>query len=215
MALATDKSVFLHIPKTAGIFIRNAFDACGIAHYEIGHQHAHFPELFKYKDRDFYNEKFLFAFVRHPLTWYQSRWAFRMKRGWVSTHPIDNNCCSNDFRLFVQNVLAYEPSGWYTKECMTFIDTCPRDVDFIGHVENVVEDCIMAFQLAGEKFDPAIIRNIPRINDSDLDGKSSKYWARYNIKLAKKVISAERSIIDRYYSGYDFDISTVCGDQPY
>lgn len=215
MALATDRSVFLHIPKTAGMFVRAVFDACGIAYEELGHQHAHFPQILQGKPKEFFEKRFLFTFVRHPLTWYQSRWAFRVKKGWITAHPIDFYCASNDFRTFVRNVLAYEPTGWYSRECRTFIDSAPRKLDFIGHSENALEDCILALQLAGEKFDPATIRNMPRVNDSDMDGYPSKYWAVYNPALAKKVLAAEKDVITRYYSDFTLDIASMCGTQPY
>ena len=172
MALATDKLVFLHIPKCAGCFFRHVFKVCKIDHFEIAEQHSHFPELLRHKPESFFTERKLVSFVRHPLTWYQSRWAFRVKHGWKPQHPLDFNCASNDFRTFVDNLLKYKPDGWFSWECRMFLNEAPKSVDFVGRTENIVDDTIAALKLAGEKFSEKAIRSIPRVNDSDIDRKS-------------------------------------------
>lgn len=215
MALATDRSIFLHIPKTAGVLIRHIFKICKISYTELGEQHSHFPEILRYQSPEFFKDRFLFSFIRHPLTWYQSRWAFRVKHGWKAQHPLDYNCASNDFHTFVENVLSYKPTGWLTWECQSFIDQCPRPIDFVGRVENLIEDIITVLTLAGEKFNPNTIKNCPRVNDSDMDGKSSKYWAVYTEKLAKRVLAVESEVINKYYSGFSLDFKSLCGPRPY
>lgn len=215
MALVTDRCVFLHIPKCSGIWIRHVFKVCKIPHIELGEQHSHFPEIARYQPEQFFKDRLLFSFVRHPLTWYQSRWAFRVKHGWKAQHPLDYNCASNDFRTFVDNVLRYKPSGWLTWECQSFIDQCPRPIDFVGRMENIVEDTIKVLTMAGEKFSAAAVRSCPRVNDSDMDGKSSKYWAPYNELLAKRVMAVESEVIARYYSGFDFNPKSLYHPRPY
>lgn len=215
MALATDKCIFLHIPKCAGLFIRHVFKVCGIAHYEIGEQHSHFPYLLNFQPAEFYNNHYIFTFVRHPLTWYQSRWAFRVKHGWRAQHPLDYNCASNDFHVFIDNVLRYKPNGWVTWEYLNYIDEVPKKIDFVGKMENLVEDTIFALRAAGERFSENAIRSIPRINDSDMDGHSSKYWATYTPELANRVMAVEHEIIRRYYHGFNLDPNTLCKPRPY
>jgi hypothetical protein len=215
VALATDKLVFLHIPKTAGLWFRHVFKVCKIQHAEIAEQHSHFPELLRHHDQEFFKKRKIISFVRHPLTWYQSRWAFRVKHGWKSQHPLDFNCASNDFHKFVENVLRYKPDGWFTWECRMFLESTPHGVDFVGRSENLVEDTITALRLAGEKFSEKAVRSMPRINDSDMDGRPSKYWAKYTETLARRVLAVEREVIGRYYSDFAFDIQNVCGPLPY
>jgi hypothetical protein len=215
VALATDKSVFLHIPKCCGIWIRHAFRVLKIPHVEIGDQHSHFPELFRYRSPQFFQDRFLFAFVRHPLTWYQSRWAFRVKNGWRAQHPLDYNCASNDFPTFVDNLLRYKPDGWFTWECRMFIDNCPKPIDFVGHAERLVDDFITALTLAGERVVEKAICAIPRLNDSDMDGKPSRFWAPYDNKLMRRVQAVERVVIDRYYADFEFNPRNLVGPRPY
>lgn len=199
MALITDNSVFLHCPKTAGYFVRKAFKDCKIPHFEIAGEHDHFPYLYKFKPKNFWKNKFIFTFVRHPLSWYQSRWAFRVKHGWKAGHILDFHCASNDFEVFCNNVIAYKPTGWVTWEYSMYIDQCPKPCDFIGKTENVVEDTITAFRLAGEKFSERIIRSIGIINDSNLDGKPSSYWATYSDELRNKILTVEADVVNKYY----------------
>ncbi len=215
MALVTDKSVFLHVPKCAGCTIRHAFKVCRIKHEEIGEQHSHFPELLTHRPEEFWKSRFLFSFVRHPLSWYQSRWAFRVKTGWKARHPLDYNCASNDFPVFVNNLLRYKPDGWFAWECRMFIDNCPKKIDFVGRSETVVDDLVTALTMAGEKFSERLIRTMPRVNDSDMGGHSSKHWARYDPTLAKRVMAVEREVIDRYYAGFEFNPNDLCGPRPY
>lgn len=222
MALATEKSLFLHIPKTGGMFVRSVFKALGIEHWEIGDIHSHFPRenesgrLLSYHPLEYYKDKFIFAFVRHPLSWYQSRWTFRMKLGWKPTlHPLDFHCASNDFELFVRNALNYKPTGWVTEEYFTYLETMPWPINFVGRSENLVGDVIKALDLAGEQVDPVKITNLPRANESDLDGKSSRYWAPYTEDLAQKVVIAESQVISRYYHDYDTDLKDWCRMRPY
>jgi len=214
MALATDKLIFLHIPKTGGVFFRHALKVCKIAHEEIGAQHDHFPEITRLKPAEFFQKRKIISFVRHPLTWYQSRWAFRIKHGWRAQHPLDFNCASNDFATFVDNVLKYQPNGWFSWECRMFLSQAPR-LDFVGRIERLVDDTISALTMAGEKFSEKAIRAIPRINDSDLDSKPSQYWARYDDILARRVIAVEREVIAKYYSDFPFDPKSLCGPCPY
>lgn len=225
-----NSSVFLHIPKCSGWWIRDAIKACGISHVEFGDIHSTLPELLReYHIRirgnnldnlwcrnllDF-DKRFLFMFVRHPLTWYQSRWVFRLKRGWESNHQLDFNCASNDFHAFVENAIKYKSNGWVTHEFLNFIDTTPRPVDFIGRVEYLRDDLIFALRAAGETFDESIIRTLEPVNDSNIGGFPSKYWATYTPELVRKVLAADSEIINRYYRNYDIDIDSFCKPRPY
>ena len=215
MALVTDRSIFLHVPKCAGLWIRHAFKVCKIKHYELGDQHSHFPYLLNLKPIDFFKERFIFTFVRHPLTWYQSRWAFRVKHGWRAQHPLDYNCASNNFHTFIENMIAYKPNGWVTWEYRNYIDEVPGGIKYVGKMENLTDDLIKILNLAGEQFSEKAINSISRINDSDLDGKPSKYWATYTPKLIKRVMAVESETIRRYYNNYNFDPMSLCGPCPY
>lgn len=199
MALILPKSTFLHIPKTGGIWVRNAIKRANINTVEYGEQHSHFNELLKYRDKQFYKKKLIFTFIRHPLSWYQSRWAFRVKHGWRMRHPLDFNCASNDFHVFVKNCIKHKPGGWVTWLYQSFIDNAPGDV-FVGKQENLANDLVKALENAGEVFDEELIRDTGKVNTSDMHGKSSKDMAVYTADLIDEVLDVEKFIIDKYYS---------------
>jgi hypothetical protein len=199
MALILPKSMFLHIPKTGGIWVRNAIKKADIDTFEYGEQHSHFDELLKYRDKQFYENRFIFTFIRHPLSWYQSRWAFRMKHGWQMRHPLDFNCASNNFCEFVKNCIEYKPAGWVSWLYGSFINKVPGEV-FVGKQENLSGDLISALHDAGEIFDEQLITDTDRANVSDMYGKSSKDTAVYTVDLIDKVLDVEKSVINKYYS---------------
>ncbi len=212
MALVTAKAVFLHTPKTGGTWIRTAIKECGIDHYEIGDTHSHFPELLQYKSLEFFKKRKIFTFIRHPLTWYQSRWAFRIKTGWQLQHPLDYSCASNDFRQFVRNALKFRPTGWVVSEFERYLNADQLKIE-VGRIEELVPDFISIMKMSGYKVPKSVLSKIPIINDGGLDGRPSGYWARYTPELASEVNMVESKIITQYYHNYDCNIGF--GDQPY
>lgn len=202
MALASNRSLFYHVPKTAGMWIRHAYKVSNIATYEIGDTHSHFPYLFKFKPLVYYKDIYGYVFIRHPLSWIQSRWAFRMRHGWRATHPLDYNCMSNNFHTFVENMLRYRPDGWVTLEYKNYIDGYADAIKFVGRVEYLLGDFKIAMDAAGETINWDILRNMNRINDSDMDGLKSKDWAKYTPKLIDRVLGTEQEIIRRFYGDY-------------
>lgn len=202
MALMSDKSLFLHNAKTGGMWVRHIYKVNHIPHEEIGQEHSHFPALFNFRSKEEFQKRFIYTFIRHPLSWYQSRWAFRLKYGWKADHPLDYNCASNNFLRFVENCLEYKPTGWVTYEYKNYIDNVPWGINYVGKIENIVEDSITIMKMAGERVSIPVIRSMLRTNDSDLDGKPSEYWAKYTPKLVERVLQAESEIIERYYKNY-------------
>lgn len=214
MALASDKFVFLHIPKTGGMWASSVLRKVSLT-FMLGHQHSHFPQLLEFNAEDWYNERFIFTIVRHPITWYQSVWAFRMKSGWKMNHPLDANCASNDFHTFVSNVLSYKPDGWVTWLYDQYIQYVPNGIDFVAKIENGSRDLKTALSMTNIKYDENIIDNLPRINDSDMDGKSSKHWAKYTPELFDRVMAVESKAISRYYGNYDINPNDHVGPRPW
>lgn len=215
MALAHDKLIFLHIPKTGGIWVGQALRRCGLELSAVGHQHTHFPQLAQMENEKFFRDRFIFTMIRHPVMWYQSRWAFRVKHGWQSQHPLDFHCASNDFHTFVDNVLKYKPDGWVTWLYDQYIKNVPGGIDYVGKLETCVDDLSHVLKHLQIPFQDEHIRNVPRVNDSDLDGHSSKYWATYTPQLLDRVMAVEQQVINRFYSDYEIDPNILCKDRPW
>ena len=180
------RSIFYHIPKTGGTWVRRAIEAAGIPAAEVGDSpHCAFTStngsgLFK------------FAFVRHPLTWYQSFWCYRMRLGWRMEDTLDP-CMSRNFETFVDNVIQRIPNHlvWRYEK---YVGPDPGVLDFVGKQENLQQDLIRALRMAGEKFDEDKILAVPRLN-------ASSTHPEYADNLREKVLNSEAEVISRF--GYD------------
>lgn len=205
MALLLPRSLFLHIPKTGGSWVREAVRRAGILTDEISPAptgttmraaallHAA-PGTLHIQDR------FRFAFVRNPLSFYQSYWCFRMLHGWDPRLDIDRTCHSDDFETFVRGVLTEVPGGWVTRVYARFLGANFSMLDFVGRTENLAEDLFLALSLAGETFDAEAIRATPEQNVSSRLSE----WAdrcRYSPKLRAFVCFAERLVMDHFGYG--------------
>lgn len=215
MAIATDKCIFLHIPKTGGMWVKYALSVAGIPFYEIGQQHEYFPLIRNHQSPEFFENKLVFTMVRHPILWYQSRWAFRIKHGWQARHPLDWACASNDFHKFVNNVFDFAPHGWCNWLFKQYCEIDRVEIDFIGRTEFLVDDFLKAMKLAGHEVDEQDIRRTAVINSSSMDQIGSKDWAKYSPQLYDRVMTLESSVINRFYHDYQIDPNTLIGPRPY
>lgn len=210
MALILPKSAFIHIPKTAGLWVRAAIKRSGIRTFEYGEQHTHFPQLLTFRDRKYWRKRLVFTFVRHPLAWYRSRWAFRLKTGWQMKHPLDFRCACNDFAGFVRNCRRHFPNGWMTEEYGNYVDSEPDLIRFVGRQERVVDDLLAVLEQAGESFNAKALKSTPRTNESLLDGHTPQQLAIYTPELVEMVLEMESAVISRYYADW-----TVSPNSPF
>ena len=235
MALALPHSIFYHIPKTGGTWVRRVIAETSIPSNEIV-ERSHFikfrklcqekPSKNPFKRNAVptlptgvstwllasiehvtphfveANGRFQFAFVRHPLSLYQSFWRYKMTEGWDMHNALESKVARNTFAGFVEAMLTEEP-GWLSKKYRSYTTVGtrkdPQDIDFIGKQEHLVEDLITALTLAGEEFDPAIIRNHPPVNVTRKK-RSEKDYA-LSSELQKKFRKIEAEAFERY--GYD------------
>lgn len=137
---------------------------------------------------------FTFAFVRNPISYYQSYWCFKMRMGWEN--PFDNAFMDKDFSTFVRNVLEGRP-GWVSKIYTKFLGPNGDWVDFVGKQETLRDNLIVALQLAGEDFKASgIYATDPTNKSSLLDEWSHK--CRYTKELAQEVYTAEKEAIELF-----------------
>lgn len=141
-----------------------------------------------------------FAFVRHPLEFYQSYWAFRMLGAWVEQGIVDAQCRSNHFETFVCNIIGLFP-GWVSDIYQHYLDTPHGTVDMVGKTTTLEEDLVAFLRESGEDFDEAALRATPRKNVSSRRPE----WRRltvYSPTLAARVCEAERVAMERF--GFHF-----------
>lgn len=138
-----DKCIYIHIPKTGGMFVNYV---CG--------------EYGTYREINSLDEipkgKFIFTFIRNPIYWYASWWAFDKE---ALPKTILNDLYDKDFDKFIDNVCE-KAQGFLTNYFKQFTDLC----DFVGETKTLKEDLIKAFELCGQKHDRGKILNTSRIN---------------------------------------------------
>jgi Sulfotransferase family len=205
MALLLPHSIFFHIPKTGGTWVRAAVKNAGIPSNEVfaalGSQVAEPDKLFHARpDQLEHQGHFRFAFVRHPLTAYQSYWCYKMRLGVAGQNAFDARHMQPDFHGFVRSVLAAEP--WLTVAYISYYGFSGEGLHFVGKQEHLADDLVRALRLAGEDFDEDALRKTPPVNES---GASPELRARaaYTPELAREVCERERWVLDTF--GYPDD----------
>lgn len=179
------RSVFYHIPKTGGMWVRRAIATAGIPATEWW-KASEYHETFRSAPA---HGKFTFTFVRNPQTWYPSFWSHRMRRGWRMEDVLDPYM-SLDFDIFMKNVLKYLP-GQLTKRYERYIGPEPGSLDFVGRQETLAEDLIRALRMAGEEFDEDKILNTPREN-------AGNNLPAYSDQLLDAVLESESGAMTRF-----------------
>jgi hypothetical protein len=124
--LINREQLFIHTAKTGGTFFREALNYFGVPNYEVAEKHSSAKEaeqqLYKYNIDDWYPVKMIFGFVRNPITWYRSRWAFAKMtyffhklENFPATHPVHKHWMAqvwhDDLNVFVEKTLQMYPEG--------------------------------------------------------------------------------------------------------
>lgn len=195
MALMLPRSIFFHVQKTDGNWIREAIARAGIPHKEVGPSREFEPNRHVTFRSVETRGKFLFAFVRHPLAWYTSFWIYRMFNGWRIDDVLDP-CLSPDFETFLQNVLRRFPKGHLTQRYELYLGPSPGVLDFVGRTERLADDLVRALRLAGEEFNEERLRRTPFQSSSLLRHVISD-------RLKAALLCSERRVLERF--GYSED----------
>ncbi len=188
--LILKNAVFLHVPKTGGSWVKAAIRNAGIDAEEYivdGDLHG---------DLSYcpFPERFVFAFVREPLSLYESYWRFKTAGAWDTRNPFDMECGAPTFAAFVDNVLRLEPA-WCSRMFEDYVGRTPADeVDFVGRFESLADDLVRALQLSGTTFDEQRVRATPPINVSTV----TRERARWTPELATRVSASEQRAILRF-----------------
>jgi hypothetical protein len=188
--LIFDQAVFLHVPKTGGTWVKAAVTNAGIPCEEYVVDEDIHGDLSYCPHRD----RFIFAFVREPLTLYQAYWRFKMTAGWDQRNPFDECCQAPVFTEFVENVLRGEPA-WCSRMFEDYVGrTREEEISFVGRFESLADDLVRALRMAAIPFDERAIRSTPPINVSTV----SRDLARWTDDLAGRVRQSERRAIERF-----------------
>ena len=189
-SLITDRMRFLHLPKTGGTWVTQAIWAAGVDAVRPPSMpfHADLAETAAYDGR------FTFACVRHPLEFWRSYWAYRMRDGWHPESEIDAAAASPDLNEFARRVAASLP-GAAGALYEAFVGAPGAEIDFIGRHERLADDVCTALRLAGEPFDERALRRHPAVNTSEYSGAAA--W--FEPDVARALARSERAAIERFY----------------
>jgi len=209
MAVILENSVILHIPKTAGKYVRTVLDLNEVPYTQTSRNtgcQGMGRELNGYAsshciprgDDEYKSRKRRLVFVRHPLTWYISYWAFRMRfkntdRHWMYWRldsEFDQRCGHDDFNRFIDKVIAEWPNGFLTALYAHYTE----EASYIGRMENVDRD-LLQFLNSAEGVESIKSPGL-KINISDHMG------AKYTAMQATAIMDAEAEVVSKY--NYDY-----------
>jgi hypothetical protein len=180
----------LHIPKCGGNWIINALRNAEVPFELAGPYHLDYDACPR-------SDLPTVAFVRNPLTWWQSIWRHHARFNGRDPFLLYKNgpnlgpLFAPTFTAFMDNALREMP-GY----CLEAFRRFARDghIDFIGKRENLAEDLVRALETFGEKFDRGKITDYPPRHV----GMKKRFKARYTPELALRVIMAEIKAIELY-----------------
>jgi hypothetical protein len=206
MTNSTDKFVFYHIPKTGGIWVKEAIRHAGIKHGRcrdrkgVGHpfglkrEHAT-PAV---AQEGCSAGRFSFCFVRHPVSWLKSHWCYRVQTGILDEKTPIDRLWEDDFEWFVRRVLTHYPGGYVTQLYQYYVGPNADRMDFIGRQENLADDLVTALTLAGETFDEQALRGYGRRNIAAARPEM-RALCELSEDVERAVIDTERWVMDTFY----------------
>ena len=205
MAFVTDRSLFIHIQKTGGMSVREALYRCNPVGHESGdaegERHFGLPEL-RARHPGIESGRLSFGFVRHPVTWLQSRWAFAVASGYpihvqhrgTAAQVWMASCWSFAFEEFVDKYLERYP-GVATQTMFRMLGLwSDKPVDRIGKTETLFEDLNKILDDAGE-VRAAVPLMPPRRNMTE---QRMINEAVVTPSMRKRIMDAERMLCDRF-----------------
>lgn len=204
MAIKTDKTVFYHIPKTGGIWVKKALWRGGVNYGRCKEIHStHWlrrehsvPELVAKEHKD---GMFSFCFVRHPVEWYISFWCYRLRSKILDLRSPADWHWQNVFEEFVIDMLRAHPTGFITNLYQCYIGRNADQIDFIGRQEYLADDLVKALTIAGEKFDEQELRKAPWMNVAG-GKKKLRHFATLSDETRDRVIESENWVMDKFYA---------------
>lgn len=113
MSLRLPNSVFVHIPRTGGLWLAEVTSQLGIKRQQFkGDVDSHFT----YQQLPDYWRQFPgFSFVRHPYKWLRSRWSHCIEHNLVAdyrnygVHRLFDDCVRDTFEETVRTIIDVRP----------------------------------------------------------------------------------------------------------
>ena len=192
MALVLPHSIFFHVGRTAGHFVRKTIREMGIPTYDVGAFHD-WPSNIPLNETE--KKKLFFCFVRHPLAWLKSFWCHEMQFGW-SKSDYSSKVQSDSFAEFLTKAVEAYPDGPVMHAFQPFLLQCKE----VGRQENLTADLRRILERAGEQVVPEVLENTGvttvEIDREILDAATAPK------ELLEKVLQAEADLCLQFgYTG--------------
>ncbi len=199
--------IFWHIPKTGGRWV---LEALGRRHARVGlsrvpriqperkplmlfGRHAPPSEVAE----EFKRDRLQFCFVRHPLAWYKSWWAYRIRRKRSDKRHYADKFHGESCDQFIRNVLDAHPGGFVTELFQLYVGPEADQMDFIGRTENLVGDLKKALRLAGQPIRAPFDGLLPLNVSSALPEIAPRVTV--TPETVERVNAAERWVLETFY----------------
>lgn len=217
--LLKNNSIFLHIPKTGGSFVKKVLldnkliipHFFGLNSYRIG-ENKHidlsqtisiltsYKKLTNYPFAKISDTPFIFIFVRHPKAWYESYFKYLTginfkKFGEVGNirnmHPLSplNELYEKDFNEFMNKILDKEPH-FLTK--LYFRYSHSHLISFVGKTENMSDDLRNILSYIAPKSEHKIVIPDIKVNES------KRISIQWDANLLDKMMDQERLLLKTY-----------------
>jgi hypothetical protein len=183
--------LYLHIPKTGGHWAVTAMRYAGVElHCEGGKRHARLRDVVP-------GDRFTFAFVREPLSWYASWWNHCrvIDRTWLDKAPEVKaphvHFVGLPFDEYMEAMVEHAP-GFLSKLYSDFVGPPGNPISFVGRYERLADDVACALREAEETFDEVALRMVPPLNTSGARAELPE-------ELAGREREAESETYERFY----------------
>jgi len=161
--------------------------------------------------RNFYDREFRFAFVRHPLQWYQSFYRYCLtttripgRMPWKDRYTHDRltePSAGVSFEEFIDFALEHRP-GWVTGLYERQVGAPGDEIEFIGRYEMLRGDLWAALRMAGEPVTKEAYQAImtsPAVNFSSDSNADGPVVSDYTPQMRQAVCESEQGAIERFY----------------
>jgi hypothetical protein len=202
--LVDANALFVHIPKTGGVWVEEALPASGIATAcplttgGVSWRHPLPADIRGSFD-------FTFTFVRHPITWYESWWRFASSRVepfepgvWHPQRTVETYA-KDGFSTFIRRCIEHQPS--YVTRLYEWYVGPPgvERIDLVGRQEELVDTLVRVLHELAYEFDETVLRAHPPENTT----ASFAGEILWDPDLRRQILELEAPAIERFYDGRD------------
>lgn len=198
-----DRYIFIHIAKTGGTFFRESLNYFGVRNYEIGIKHAAY-------DPETHGKYIPIAFVRHPLSWYLSRWRYAVMTRFKEKTQYNSEARAHwmarvwhdDFATFCGKIANSEEfkdgKAWTYFNQMIPVE---HHGGFIYRYENLIETTWQFLHFGcGLNIAQRQVQKMPR----QLDSSPIPYTVP-TVAVQQILLSHESKLINQFYPDFDHE----------